>query len=231
MRSRSGLPQLIEISESVTAIGLTFVGHYVVVVAVRVAGAGDFEVIVATLRIRRLSPLVAWALAPAPDLVEAQHAYVKWLTAGLLSVGNVWLGDDGTVVGGRRLRLRLADRLRPRNPAHGDVEVSDGAYSFPDVPPRCRRRLLGLSAAGLQLRSSGRRTFLTQIWDPATDDNGIEPLQHLVAHARAIRHSCLIVTTGQARTERLRHAGFAPGREAPAGEDGRPAMTAWEVLV
>jgi hypothetical protein len=154
---------------------------------------------------------------------------VRWLAAGLLRVGRVWLGgDDGTLAGGRRLRLQLADRLRRPDPAHGEMEVTSRDHTYPDLPPQCRRRLQHLSTEGLRLRSSGRRTFLVSIVRAPADDAGVEPLIALVAHARSVGHSCLTVMSGPGDTERLRSAGFAPGRELPPGPDGRPPMTAWK---
>jgi hypothetical protein len=196
----------------------------------RAAGPEDFDDAVARVRRQPLPALTAWALAPAPDLVEAHATFARWLVAGLLRIGGIWLGDDGTVAGGRRLHLRLSDRLRAPHPNHGELNVTAnrGGFAYPDVPAACQRRLLDASAAGLRLRSSNRRTFLVQIWDATSDNSGTEPLDELVRHAQAIRHTCLAVASDPANTERLHRAGFTRGRDTPAGPDGRPALTAWE---
>ncbi len=196
--------------------------------AVRAAGPEDFDDAVARVRNLPLPAVTAWALAPAPDLIEAHLAYSRWLVAGLLRIGHIWLGDEGTVAGGRRLRLRFSDRLRLPHPDHGEMNATRGPFSYPDLPAACQQRLLAASTAGLRLRTASRRTFLVQIWGAANDDARAEPLDQLVRHAQAMRHTCLVMTAGPAGTERLSRAGFMPVREAPAGADDRPALTAWE---
>jgi hypothetical protein len=166
-------------------------------------------------------------LAPAPDPIEAQSTFSRWLVAWLLQVGGIWLGDDGTVAGGRRLRVRLSDRLWGPHLELREANVIRGGFSYPDVPTACRRRLREASEAGLMLRSSSRRTFVVHIWDATGDQAGTGPLDELVRQAQAIRHTCLVVASGPANTERLRRAGFAPVRDAPAGPGDR-AATAWE---
>lgn len=201
---------------------------YVQGVGVRAAGPDDFEEVVARFRRLPLSAVTRWALAPAPDLVEAHLAYSRWLVAGLLRIGRIWLGDDGTIAGGRRLRVQLSDQLRAQPPEHRDVGVRRRGFSYPDVPAACQQRLRDVSVAGLRLRSATRRTFLVQLWGAAGDDALAEPLAALIRHGQAIRHTCLAFTSGPVGTDRLRRAGFTPTREAPTGADGRPALTAWE---
>jgi hypothetical protein len=107
---------------------------YVHGVAVRAAGPDDFEDVVARVRRLPLPAVTAWALAPAPDIVEARLAYSRWLVAALLRIGRIWLDDDGAVAGGRRLRLGLSDRLRRPPPEHRHLGVTSGGFSYPDVP-------------------------------------------------------------------------------------------------
>jgi len=198
-------------------------------VAVRAAGPDDFEHVVARVRRLPLPAVTAWALAPAPDIVEARLAYSRWLVAALLRIGRIWLDDDGAVAGGRRLRLRLSDRLRGPPPEHRHLGVTSGGFSYPDVPAACRQRLLDVAATGLRLRSSpARRTFLVQLWG-AGDDAGTAPFDELVGHSLAMHQTCLVLASGQGGTERLRRAGFTPAGDAPAGPDGRPALVAWEL--
>jgi hypothetical protein len=197
-------------------------------VGVRAAGPDDFEEVVARVRRPPLSAVTAWALAPAPDIIEAHLAYCRWHVAELLRIGRIWL-DDRTVVGGRRLQVRLGHP----HPDYRDPRVGRRGSPYPDrhgVPAACWQRVRAVSVAGLALRpSSIRRTLLVHVWGAAGDDAGPDPLDAVVRHGQAIRHACLAFTSGPGGgTDRLRRAGFVPVGDAPAGADGRPALTAWE---
>lgn len=185
--------------------------------AVRLAGPEDYDKLVTRLKRSRPNPLLAWVLDPAPDLLAARTAYFRWLVAGLLRVEHIWLGDDGSMAGGRRIRLRFVDQLRAPHPAHGELKVRRGDFSFPDVPAECQRRMLKLAAESLELRTSGRRAFLVQISPDSFDGVRGEALGELVQHAQRIRHSCLAVTAGNAYTAELEQAGFTRGREHEPG--------------
>lgn len=83
----------------------------------------------------------AWVLEPAPDLVEARAIYIRSLVAALLRVGQVWLGDDGSIAGGRRLARTIGERLRAAPlPQAAGVSIGPSRPYHRQFPPECRRR-------------------------------------------------------------------------------------------